>query len=106
MFDLAPTFLEPLTPTLLADRERRLLAACASVRERRRWSRGQLQAAQFAALQELVESAYEQLSFYREKYTAAGFRPRDLRSLADLGRIPLLTKDERIRRSPLVRTVW
>jgi phenylacetate-CoA ligase len=99
---MSRAFLEPLTSKLLSDRERRLLDACQAVAERRRWNRPKLEAAQLAALQELVEAACEQLPFYREKYAAAGFRPRDLRTLEDLQRIPLLTKDE-LRKADLRR---
>lgn len=87
-------FLERLTRPLLADREPRLIAACREVAAWRRQSRPQWQADQLVALRALVEEACEQLPFYRDKYRAAGFRPSDLRSWADLERIPLLTKHE------------
>lgn len=49
---------------------------------------------QFKKLKELVESAYEKSSFYRRKYDAAKFHPSQLLSLADLNKIPTLTKEE------------
>ena len=43
-------------------------------------------------LRRLVRHAYERVPLYRRLYDEAGFRPEAFRSLADLGRIPPLTK--------------
>lgn len=47
-------------------------------------------------LRELLVHAFKHVKFYREKYTGAGFTEDDLKniSLSDLGKIPLLEKDE------------
>lgn len=49
---------------------------------------------QFSALKKVVHDAYEHSSFYRMKYDAASFHPDHLKSLDDLPKIPVLTKDE------------
>ncbi|WP_139489873.1 phenylacetate--CoA ligase family protein [Brevibacillus dissolubilis] len=56
---------------------------------------------QFEALQEIVTRAYEKVPFYREKMEAVGFKPEDLKTLADLDKLPFLTKDE-LRGKPWV----
>ena len=75
-------------------REAALLAAVEQVARQTRMSRAELRVFQTHRLRALVEHAYEEIPFYRRKYTAAGFHPSHVRSLADLERIPLVTKDE------------
>lgn len=47
-----------------------------------------------AKLQAQVSYCWERSPFYREKWQRAGFYPEKLKTLDDLARIPLLTKDE------------
>jgi phenylacetate-CoA ligase len=49
---------------------------------------------QFARLKNLVEKLYEKVPFYRAKLDAAGVRPADIRSLADIAKLPFTTKDD------------
>ena len=49
---------------------------------------------QFLRLKELVYSAYSQTEYYKQKFDQAGFHPDHLKSLDDLVKIPMLTKDE------------
>jgi phenylacetate-CoA ligase len=43
-------------------------------------------------LQAVVAYAYDNASFYRTRYDAAGFKPGDLKSFEDFARIPTITK--------------
>ena len=54
------------------------------------WSRDETAAFQLGKLQELVALAYHRSPYYRRRFRALGFQPGDLRSLADLQRLPLL----------------
>ncbi|MEW6387709.1 MAG: ATP-binding cassette domain-containing protein [Thermodesulfobacteriota bacterium] len=54
----------------------------------------ELEAHQLAGLKWTVRHAYEGSSFYRAKLDAAGVAPGDIRSLADLARLPLTTPEE------------
>jgi len=45
-------------------------------------------------LQAQLSYAYENSSFYRNKWDKAGIHPRDIRSLQDFDNIPCVTKDE------------
>jgi phenylacetate-CoA ligase len=45
-----------------------------------------------ARLQAIVRHADATVPFYRERFAAAGFAPGDLKSLADLKKLPLLAK--------------
>jgi phenylacetate-CoA ligase len=55
-------------------------------------SRAEMQALQLQKLQRQVARLYESSGFYRERWEAAGVRPEDIRSLADLRRLPTMTK--------------
>lgn len=52
------------------------------------------EALQFARLKNLVDRLYHSLPFTRTRMDGAGVRPRDIRSLADLARLPFTTKDD------------
>lgn len=56
--------------------------------------RPDLEALQLHKLRRLAAWSYERSPFHRQKFEAAGFHPEQLRSLADLQRIPLTTKEE------------
>lgn len=57
-------------------------------------SREQIQAWQDERLVKTVHHVYENVPFYREKMDAAGVKPEDIRSTADLHKLPFLTKDD------------
>ncbi|WP_435130667.1 phenylacetate--CoA ligase PaaK [Actinacidiphila sp. bgisy144] len=52
----------------------------------------ELAALQLGRLQATLRHAYEHVPAYREKFDAAGVRPEDCRSLADLAHFPFTTK--------------
>jgi phenylacetate-CoA ligase len=56
--------------------------------------RAELEAVQLERLKSLLVRVYENVPMYRSKYDAAGFDPRSLTSLADLGRVPFTVKDD------------
>jgi phenylacetate-CoA ligase len=45
-------------------------------------------------LKKLVHFAYEQVPFYRKKYDEAGVNPRDVSSIDDISRLPMVTKGD------------
>jgi phenylacetate-CoA ligase len=49
---------------------------------------------QLAHLKNLVEMLYERVPFYRKKMDALGIKPRDIRSLKDIEKLPFTTKDD------------
>jgi phenylacetate-CoA ligase len=55
-------------------------------------SREELQALQLQRLQWTLKHAYENVPHYRRKLDAAGVKPQDCRSLADLAKFPFTTK--------------
>jgi phenylacetate-CoA ligase len=57
-------------------------------------SRDELQALQLKRLQWTLRHAYDHVPHYRAVFEAAGFHPNDLRSLADLARLPFTSKKE------------
>lgn len=59
-----------------------------------RLGREQLGALQLQRLQQTVRAAYERVPLYRQRLAAAGIAPDQIRTLADLVRLPLITKDD------------
>ena len=59
-----------------------------------RASRPDLERLQLARLRKLVARATERVPFYRERLRQAGVTARDVRSLADLRRLPFTTKSD------------
>jgi phenylacetate-CoA ligase len=59
-----------------------------------RMSRDELSALQLARLQHILQHAWEHVPHYRQKWSAAGVHPGDVRSLADLARFPFTTKED------------
>src|SRR5690606_14422613 len=54
--------------------------------------REELEGIQFAALQKLLHHAVDTVPYYRDLFAAQGLNPGDIRSVTDLVRIPVLTK--------------
>ncbi len=59
-----------------------------------RLSRGELEALQLERLQRVVTQAYENVPMYRSKYDAAGVKPSDIKTLADIQKLPFTTKED------------
>jgi phenylacetate-CoA ligase len=58
------------------------------------WSRQKLKSYQDKRVRAVVRHAYDCVPFYHEKLRAAGVLPGDVRSVADLGKLPVVRKDE------------
>jgi len=58
------------------------------------WSAQQLQEFQNQKLQQMVRHAYEHTAFYRERMDAVHLGPDDIRTVADLSKLPLLNKED------------
>lgn len=58
------------------------------------WNADQLESYQSRRLRALVRHAWERVPFYRRKFAAAGLDPEDIRTTADLARIPVTTRSE------------
>ena len=57
-------------------------------------SRAEMQELQLSRLQETVARVYERVPYYRAKMEGAGVRPSDIKSLADLQKLPFTTKQD------------
>jgi len=53
-----------------------------------------MEALQLKRLRDMVGRIYGSVPFYRRKLTEAGYRPGDIRSLADLARLPFTMKED------------
>jgi len=66
----------------------------ALLKENEKKSLDEVKEYQFKKLKDIINKAYYYTDFYRQKYDKVGFKPDDLQTLADISKIPLLTKDE------------
>ncbi len=57
-------------------------------------SRDELTALQLQRLHETLQRAYDHVALYRDKFDQAGIQPGDIRSLEDLGRLPVTSKQD------------
>ena len=57
-------------------------------------SRSEMEALQLKRLQETVYRVYEKVAPYRKKMDDAGVKPEDIKSLADLKKLPFVTKQD------------
>lgn len=53
-----------------------------------------LEALQLKRLQQVVQRVYDNVPFYQESFDRAGIRPEEVKSLADLRRLPFTTKQD------------
>lgn len=58
------------------------------------WSQGQIEQLQLTRLKALLARAGQRVPYYRDLFARIGFDPLGCESLADLGRLPFLTKSE------------
>lgn len=57
-------------------------------------SRKDLEALQLERLQALVKRVYQKIPFYKESFDKAGIKPEDIKSLADLTKLPFTVKQD------------
>ena len=69
------------------------------LKQSEKWSLDTLEAYQLEKLQELVQVAYQNSSFYKKKWDKAYFHPSEIKQLSDLKKIPITTKNELIENS-------
>ena len=57
-------------------------------------SRKKLRELQLSRLKLALKRAYEKVPHYRKKFDAAGVKPKDLKTLADLAKFPFTAKSD------------
>ena len=67
------------------------------MRKRVFWNRNKLREYQDKKLRKIVKYAYENSSFYHEKFRQAEIKPEDIRTMEDLNKLPIVRKDELIK---------
>ncbi len=99
--------MKSITPDLFAPISRHLIAPLWAMKEGTPYLRhlktldgskkrplAQVQADQLQRLKRLLVHAYDNTPFYRRHFDSAAVKPSDIGSLADLQKVPLLTKDD------------
>lgn len=64
-----------------------------AIAARRMWSADQWREYQFHHVKLLLAHAYETVPFYKDLYDGIGFTPGDFRSMDDLSRLPVVTRE-------------
>ncbi|WP_338097168.1 hypothetical protein [Methanolapillus ohkumae] len=49
---------------------------------------------QLKRLTKSVQTVYRNVPFYKKKFDAVGVKPQDIRSLSDISKLPMLTKQD------------
>jgi len=62
--------------------------------ESEKWSASEIEAYQNEKLRHLIRHAYDYVPYYRERWKSLKISPEDVRSRADLMKLPVLTKEE------------
>ena len=57
-------------------------------------SREQIEAIQFRRMKKLLEHAYANSTFYASHYRLSGFHPDDFKSMADVAKIPIVSREQ------------
>lgn len=57
------------------------------------WSREKLEEYQMQQLSKLLDHAYENVPYYRRTFDERGLKPKDIKNLSDLKKLPYLTKE-------------
>ena len=65
------------------------------------WSRDQIEATQLARLKNVVARVYKGCEFYRKRLDEAGVTPDSIKSLDDIEKIPMTSKDDLRSQYPL-----
>ena len=65
------------------------------------WSKEHMRRYHEEAIRRVLEHAYKDNNFYREKFAAKGVRPDEFRSVEDIRKFPFITKDE-MRGKPFI----
>jgi phenylacetate-CoA ligase len=58
------------------------------------WDKDKIEKYRLEKLKSLVKHAYENVPFYTERFNKIGLRPKDITSLEDIKKIPVLTKND------------
>src|SRR5215510_13959417 len=72
-----------------------------SSRDIESWTKEHMRHYHEEAIRQVLEHAYKDNHFYREKFAAKEVRPDDFRSLEDIRKFPFITKDE-MRGKPFI----
>lgn len=63
-------------------------------RETLSWSRDQVTALQISKMKRLMQHAYDNIPFYKNRFSELGATPHDFKTLADLAKFPVLTRED------------
>jgi len=74
------------------------------LKETEKWSLEELEAYQLRQLQDMVSFAYQYSAYYKRKLDAVNVNPSDIKSLKDITKLPVLTKQDVIEYNAEIHT--
>jgi phenylacetate-CoA ligase len=81
--------------------------AIQSIKRSQSWSKDEIIDYQTRQLKNLLTHAYETVPFYKNSFSQAGFSPDMFKSIEDIKKVPILTKDDiRTYRESLISTTF
>lgn len=95
-----PVFLQNVACWYYGQKESRIRSGAAFERyltkllDSENWSASEIEAYQDEKLRGLIRHAYENVPYYRERWTALKLSPADIKSREDLPKLPILTKED------------
>ena len=63
------------------------------LRESQFWSKEKIEAYQEEQIEQIIRHAYNTVPYYKELFTANRLKPKDIKSISDMDKIPVLTKE-------------
>ncbi|MDP2896299.1 MAG: hypothetical protein Q8Q12_07040 [bacterium] len=87
-----------LLPLFFRLRNLKVLEHLAFLQESQFWPRERLEELQLARLRKLVKHASETVPYYREVFARSGITAQDIRTLDDVKRLPILSKEDIVDR--------
>ena len=88
------SFIRVINPVLVGKVYRGLGPGIKELQRLERMSMAENEELQLRAISRLLRNAYDSTPFYRERLDRVGVNPRDIRTLEDLQRIPVLTRED------------
>jgi phenylacetate-CoA ligase len=87
-------YIRLLNPVLHGSAYRGMERRLKELRRLERMSLNENEDRQWQAISRLLQHAYDSTPFYRERFELAGAKPADIRSVEDLQKIPVLTRED------------
>jgi phenylacetate-CoA ligase len=84
-------------------RNKKIFSCYEMLKESEHWNTEKIKEYQLVKLTELIRNAYQNSSYYKDKFDRAGFKLADLKTLEDLQFVPITSKEELLENSKAIQ---